>query len=76
MTVENIFMFAEYDYTPRGRPAASDAFAVDPLAEFEIVDDAGATVDGPSAWSYDPTTESVQQTSKMEAATRQSFHAR
>jgi hypothetical protein len=66
--IRNVYLFAEYDYTPRGRPATGGPFTTDPLATFEIVDDARA-LDGPSAWSFDPVGHAVTQTSPIAGPT-------
>lgn len=60
--VRNIALFVNYAYTPRGRAAAHDEFATDPLAGFESVDDPGAVI-GAGAWSYDATDKLVRQES-------------
>jgi hypothetical protein len=65
--VDNLFLFTEYAYTPRGRPAARDDFASNPLAQFEVVDDPQATVARPSAWSYAAVGQRVRQTSDIHA---------
>jgi hypothetical protein len=64
-TVENIYLFAEYGYTPRGRATATDDFATDTLAEFDVVDDAGAGNGGPSAWAHDAARGAIVQTSNI-----------
>lgn len=66
-TVENLFLFAEYRYTPRGRPVVRDEFTADPLAQFEVVDDPQATFDAPSLWGYDPAGQRIRQTSNIHA---------
>lgn len=63
--VSNIFLFAEYDYTPRGRAAVSDAFSADPLPDFDVVDDSGAASSAPSNWTYDAANQLVRQTSNI-----------
>ncbi|MFI0479398.1 hypothetical protein [Actinomadura sp. 9N215] len=62
-SVDEIVLFAEYDYTPRGRPASGDAFDADPMADFDAITDAAATTGGPAVWSYDPAGRLIRQTS-------------
>lgn len=64
-TVEDIVLFAEYDFTPRGRPETRDRFDADPMTEFDVVTDADATVGGPAAWSYDPADRLIRQSSDV-----------
>lgn len=51
--VRNLACFANYGYSPRGRPVTTLDLGTDPLAAFERIDDPAATDGGPGAWSYD-----------------------
>jgi hypothetical protein len=64
--VKNIFWFTEYTYTPRGRPIARDDFNTDPMATFDVVDDARATDNAPSQWAYNAAAHRVEQTSGVQ----------
>ena len=64
--VTNVFLFFEYRYTPRGRRSFGDDFGADTLAEFDVIDDAAATTDAPSAWAHDAAFDgSIRQTSNI-----------
>ncbi|MFB7998967.1 hypothetical protein ACFC4G_39860 [Streptomyces sp. NPDC056002] len=63
--VQNVYLAAEYTYTPRGRPAFDLDLSSDPLAGFEVVDDPKATVGGPSRWSFDSDNQSIDQGSRI-----------
>jgi hypothetical protein len=63
--IRNVFFFADYTYTPRGREISAEDFSSDPLARFEVVDDDKATANRPSQWSYDAAEQRIEQTSRI-----------
>ncbi len=63
--VGNIFVFAEYTYTPRGQVERAVDVAQDPLPSFDVVDDPQATEDAPSAWAYEAGDRRIVQTSNI-----------
>ncbi len=62
--VTDIYQFVEYQYTPRGHHIISDDFTADPMARFDVVDDAAAVNSAPSQWSHD-TSGFIQQTANI-----------
>ena len=48
--VVNVFLNLEYEYQPRGRAGVNDDFSANTLAQYDVVDDAGAA-GGPSVWA-------------------------
>ena len=63
--VANMYLLVDYEYTPRGLRTAADAFAADPMGNFDVIDDPRAVSDGPSAWSWDAAGEHILQTSSI-----------
>lgn len=63
--VANLYLFLDYEYTPRGARRALDDFAADPMAKFDVVDDPQALTSAPSAWTYDAANGRVVQTSNI-----------
>lgn len=68
--VSNIVMTAEYEFTPRRIPGEPylvllDRFEVDTLADFDVVDDAGATVSAPSQWVFNAEAQRIEQQSDI-----------
>ncbi|MGW1545183.1 Tc toxin subunit A-related protein [Streptomyces sp. NPDC002309] len=61
--VNNVHLFAEYTYTPRGQSAFDLDLSTSPLANFEVVDDPKAIIGGPSNWSFDQAAAAIRQTS-------------
>jgi hypothetical protein len=46
-------------------PLIEDQFDSNPMDKFEVVDDPGATFEGPSSWSYDAAGKRIVQTSNI-----------
>ncbi len=63
--VANIYMFVDYEYSPRGMAAGGDDFATDPMPNFDVVDDPAALTSGPSAWGWDGPNQRISQTSNI-----------
>jgi hypothetical protein len=69
--VTNVFLNNEYDFTPRGRLETKDDFSADTLADFDVVDDSGACIEGPSVWQSSANLGgSIEQTSKINGGTQ------
>jgi len=68
--VNNIVFVVEYEFTPRritGEPflLLRDEFGQDSLAQFDVVDDAGATQGAPSDWTYNAVDGRIEQHSNI-----------
>ncbi len=63
--VANMFLFVDYDYTPRGLQTVTDDFTNDPMANFDVVDDPQAVTNAPSAWAWDGPNRRIVQTSSI-----------
>jgi hypothetical protein len=63
--VRNIYVFVDYIYTPRGHITIEENFDLDPLQNFEIVDDLRATSNSPSNWVYNSVDKRLEQISSI-----------